>query len=230
MKAIEKPFEEELPPLLIYLEDIEEVCEILRESGRTVSITTEDYTFENATELEHLPDVRIHKLDINGDNKAPSLDVIYISLSTGWATVRTFQHNVTSYGLAAKIHKRLSNCRRPLVSRLTSFLLFGMGILSFGVLILPRPWNLFSFAAAIWVFLLAWWYRFNKYVTVIPRYRKDRVSFWKRNSDAILLSIVTGIIGTGFGIAGTLVTQRLQNSRNSVAPTTQSNISSPTTR
>lgn len=69
MQRRRKPLRRPLPPLKLYLDDLEEVAEIISGAGTgTLVVETDDYAFDSVDDLKNLREKRIRSLDIRSDD------------------------------------------------------------------------------------------------------------------------------------------------------------------
>ncbi len=54
MKKIAKSYWKNLPPVKLYLDDVEKIIEIMRESSSGVELTTDEYAFSDINDLLEL--------------------------------------------------------------------------------------------------------------------------------------------------------------------------------
>lgn len=73
MLKLKKPLSERLPPLILYMEDVEAIYEILARLNPTVMISTADYAFDNLGELREAGLDRTNYLSIYISNPDISL-------------------------------------------------------------------------------------------------------------------------------------------------------------
>jgi hypothetical protein len=199
MQKITQYLGEHLKPVKLYLDDTEQIIEIFRQDSLEVSISTKDYVLNDFKELSDLKKDFITDVFIRV--KEP-----YISLSLEHHQIWLYaeKDNAISRGLFEKVKQLLSKRKRPLAQFLQSSLLTGLfagtsiPLLTMG---LAKTNSMLIFVSAI-IFILALasgWYsyhdHFERYSIIIPKYKIEAPSFWKRNSDALVLAIFSAIAG-----------------------------------
>ena len=103
-----------VPPVKLYLDDIERIVEILREGTRaTLEIATGEYELDNVSELLDLDKERIPDLHIHSRTATPiSLDFSYES-----AVIQSSSSTAEIRGVIAMVEDVLAGCRRSILWR-----------------------------------------------------------------------------------------------------------------
>jgi hypothetical protein len=212
MKKVRKPIRKELPPVKLYLDDLESICAILKQKAKSIDITTEDYEVKDIKQLKNLETKKLHYLSIECSDP-----YITIEFDEMWARIYFAEDSTYNRGLLSQIEDVL-NKRKVFLGRflagswapalcgmLTSgsffatIIMFARQLMSYAWLCLALTllFTLFT----IFVFRLG----LKSYSTIILLERKEKVSFWKRNSDQILVAIIAAIIGSLITIAALLI-------------------------
>jgi len=200
MQKLTKSLSEHLPPVKLFLDDLEQIVEILQEVSKKVKISTNDYAFEDLKELVNKKYESINKLHISISDPYVSLDLESYGIS-----LYIEKDEPISRGLFEKIKQILIQRKRPFGWLLTNWYLAGIfaGI-SIPLLIIGIEKNISSFIilgiipfgciAAIWtVYGLRNQSKSNS--IIIPKYKNEAPSFIKRNSDKIILIIFSALAG-----------------------------------
>jgi hypothetical protein len=196
MERIRNSISKELPPLRLYLDDVRELHEFVRESAEEVTLSAGGYRLENSDELRQLPRSCIHDLQVSAYR--PYINVRLTKVS---AEVYVGSGDVEAEGIAARLEAILLNARAK-VYLLPSY--FWPGLIAaapfwVGVFLKSLAVSAVGIALLVaWLALLAIDFRFRtmSYCTVIPVVRKDEANFWKRNKDHIVLLVIGAIIGS----------------------------------
>jgi len=208
MRKVKKPIRKELPPVKLYLDDLESICAILKQGAKSIDITTEDYEVKDIKQLKNLEIKKIHLLEI--ECREP---YIHVEFYPSWATIYFAEDSTYNRGLLSQIEDVL-NKRKVFIGRfLTSSwapALSGMLVgASFFAMVIMFARQLMSYAwlclALTLLFTLFTIFVFRIglkcYSTIVLLERKERVSFWERNSDQILVAIIAALIGSLITIA-----------------------------
>jgi hypothetical protein len=101
------PISRPLPPLKIYIDDVERVVEILREHCQSVEVATEDYELDGVDELEGLEEERIDALEIQAFDPQ-----IKVTLDPAGAVVYADDPSPKNKGIVGDIVELLRQRRR----------------------------------------------------------------------------------------------------------------------
>ena len=190
---------ETFKPVKLFLDDIEKIVEILRETSDEISLETDEFVIQDVELLMNVGREYINELKIESRNP-------YISIELGpnriWLFI--FQDTNESRGTLEKI-KAILNLRRQRFYRfIHSPVVIGLaagGSLAVMIVGATAPnWPMlgaggcFLFITSIWM----WWDEFGskgKYSMIIPKRHVEYESFWKRNKDMLIVGIVSAIIG-----------------------------------
>src|SRR5687768_15720152 len=114
MKKLHQPFLEELPPLRLYLDDLEDVVDLLTRQGFVVQISADNHAFDGVDELPQLKSPRLKNLTIQGTFEKYKGTVI-VSVSRFAARVQAYVLDDDASGrsnaLAALVFQRLLRAR-----------------------------------------------------------------------------------------------------------------------
>jgi len=208
---------DEYPPLKIYLGELEEIEKLLTQDGAVIEILTTEYKYTSIQELtddlskKHLQTVKSLRIKTNTNFKT------YVNLEM-YESVASLYVSPTDRGGAGIFYKLddiLRRCRIPLhkfYNHKFRYLLAIVGIIvGYGSFLLSQ--NLLPYVFIIWsasVGTLIWFawsgYIVSKRHSIIALVHKhSEKNFWQRNKDALLVSIISAIIGFILGIAATLI-------------------------
>jgi hypothetical protein len=194
---------EHLKPATLYRDDIEKIVEALREISPTIKLSSDEYHFADLKELcESKKDFFTH-LEIESENP-------YISAGFHRNKIWLFIYQDTpqSRGTFEKI-KRIINhrARLPLwvisiLGTLSAAISGGICLFWFLLRVFQNKWTsptiiygVFLIVCILWT----WWMLytlFYRYSIIIPKYRIEAPGFWKRNSDKVILVIISAVIGS----------------------------------
>jgi hypothetical protein len=207
MKELLPSIRKTLPPLKLYLEDIEFLVKRLESISDDITITTRTHEFENITEFCEVTKNPLRTLRVESRNPHLQVDLNRFSASLYLSEDRS-----EARGVLEQIDSYLRRRRKPLTSILISsvptiaYLALPMFAPFFVARLFPPKFQsigaflLFSLSFFPLLFGLFLWRQ--KYTIVIPKHRSDASSFWERNWEKIAIAIVTGLIT---GILGFLL-------------------------
>jgi len=187
MRRRPKPHSVSLPPVRLYLEDIEEAIGIIRDAFEhpvTITITTEDFILDRATELENLGKKALNRLVVECEEPH-----IRLSFEPDKAEIISEDDTPLIIGTIAKLEHHLLRRKRIARNSVKNVLPLSSLLVSYGllmVLIVYLSDGLYSAVAltaagfALCVFLFAVSARFSRYTysTIILRSRHEQQSFW----------------------------------------------------
>ena len=110
MKELKKTISVSLPPIRLYLDDVQRIYDILKKNCERIDIKTDKYEFNDVSDLEKLKATKIHKLDF-------SCYTPYISIGFNTSSARIYigEDTTLNRGVLSEINEVLSNCRRNVV-------------------------------------------------------------------------------------------------------------------
>ena len=203
MKKIETSIGEHLRPVVLYVEDLEQLERILQEGSPEVSIRTKTHQLESLTELLQLPTAEINELELTAMKP-------YVSVSFGPAHIWLYASDDTpaQRGVFEKI-KAFLNTRKQstwLFSPILDGLLLGAGINALAWSILGRHWHgavvsTVGIVVAIAFAVYAHRRRFRRFSIIRPRRRAESPGFMTRNADRIVLAVISALLGGVVGVA-----------------------------
>jgi len=199
MKKLKKWIIKELPPVKLYLDDLDSIYEILRQKVKNIDIKTEDYVVEDVKQLKNLGTEKLHHLSIECSD--PNIDIQFYP---GWVKIQFYEDSTYNRGILSEIEDIINKRRVLLGSFLTSnWAFFLNGGLFSGSLIglweMPQTY-MWLFLALLLISILSliflWKFRITSYSTIMLLERKEETSFWKRNKDEVFIAIISAIAGS----------------------------------
>ncbi|GEM_PF-7019917 len=196
--------EPELPPTELYLDDLLQIQQILEELG-PVKVDSDMYEISSLDDLTKVPETRMPDIRFRvGEPIAMNWMTIrerYIN----WHGVIASDH--ASVGAAAMIADVIRARAIPIWRRRKFYSVLGIAVAIFTMVMTSGRWSTYktevlAFSGIIGIGFGLFSESASKY-TIVPRYRSDSPTYWKRNKDTIitsrLLSAVTGAVAYGLG-------------------------------
>lgn len=195
MKQISQSKSVDLPPTELYLEDIDELCQIIRGAAKNVRIEVPGYELESPDELaalsKQLPTKVLHEFKIKAREPYIILE-IYPHSSHLYISDQTLE----LLGIQTKITEFMIQRRQTFWWAMNPWLVSFLAPIA---IFAGAKFNKWVFGAtAIIVIAAYWWtYRrtFRSHTIFFLSSRKERDSFWMRNRDKIILAILSALIG-----------------------------------
>lgn len=198
MKKLDQSISIQFPPVVLYLEDLEEIEHVLVRDAKDLVIRCEGYEFDSTAELAtKLDGKQIHAMEFRADNPYTSID--FDPFSTRIHVGTSNVHGAGISHLIANILQRRTRSFRWIYKPWTpSLLLFGISI---GSPLLPTPWNRLLYVLVfIWV-LWSFWIDVKRHSII--RLVKRPASFFARNRDQLVITIISAVIGAILTMAAT---------------------------
>src|ERR1700674_1223135 len=222
MKKIDQPLSRNYPPIVVKVDDLEDLERVLSANGNKVKITCDDYLFESVAELaEHLKGTRIRKVEIR-----LSEPFVVIELNRLSAHLYVDSSNIPSSGLFFQLDQILSRCRRRAswAYSAKSFLAANvvLWVVNVAIWFLPRSvrFTTYDFVALSLVFGLivvgtTWigFIRTRRCSTVYIVRRREERSFFQRNRDQLAVALFSALIGALLGGTATYVVNNILRSQ-----------------
>ena len=213
MRRRPKTYSEDVPPVKVYLDDVENIVQIIAEVSDEILLRTDEYDFEDATDLASLDQEFINALKITCSDP-----YLQFEFAPGWIRLYIGSDTPESRGTLEKVKAVLLARRRRLGWLrerwwlaswfwLAPVSLLFLGIESSAWLpIVAGIGGTCLFAVWLW-----WGYReaLYRHSVIVLKRRKEEVSFWKRNSDRIIVGIITALVAGLLGSGLTLLIQGL---------------------
>lgn len=205
MEKITKSRFESLPPIKLYLDDIEKIVDILRELSSEIKIETEEYALKDVNEFASLNKEKLAELRIRSLEPHLSLD---LGPRHVWLDIA--EDIPSSRGTFEKIKEVLLSRRRKfagfagnLEGGLIVSLILGFATISMGLKAIEGGGALFSIGAVIMLLISLvfgrWYFRVisKESSLIILKRRNQQQSFFQRNKDRIIVGIILAL-ASGF--------------------------------
>lgn len=199
------PAEVQLPPLRLFVDDIEELVEKLEKLTGKVDFDVARYVVDCPADLTEIPDSRVESLSI--ETQRPR---VHVEIGTVTSRIRAYDDDVTTESIVGLCQSILLRSRRPLVALASGrgpALFFAGAILLALFASFLQGGDFFEnlstnfLVAACLMFMVSvgiLYYALSGRVTIVlTKRRKDSPSWFRANRDNIVLSLVSVVIGAG---------------------------------
>lgn len=196
MQKISQSLGEHLQPVTLYMDEIEQIVNAFREISPDVSVSTNDYLLTDFKQLSEFK--KEYLTDVNIKVREPYID---LSLEHHQIFLYAAKDDLISRGLYEKVKAILRKNKRPFFKILQNFgIITGISLYLILYGLSRQSWQTVSVAAvSLLVSIAIGWYayqdRFKKFSIIIPKYKVEVPSFWKRNSDALVLALFSAVFG-----------------------------------
>lgn len=202
MEKLPKIIYETVPPVKLYLDDLQEIETLLKEHyGDKIEIRTKEYKFNSVDGLQQLDEPKIYHLKISVGEGIFASDV-EMELKRSEATIFCRTDTPKDHGIVNKLkelllnRKRLARKLRPLwflclIASLVVLYLFQRYSTSLPIILVLAIIALILVTLQLWIVLADIRY----HCIIIPKWKRDAPSFWTRNKDQIWLLIIGAIVG-----------------------------------
>jgi hypothetical protein len=112
MHKVKKLFQKTLPPVTLYLRDLEELQRLLTKNGRRINLTHNDYHFDSIDELIKETKV-VNIYDVDMFSKDQDGYEIWVKLHKDGASVTSLQTNDRPQQLAAETYNLIEEFKTP---------------------------------------------------------------------------------------------------------------------
>ena len=186
MEKIRDSIRKELPPLRLYLDEVQELFDFVSDVGEGVTLQAEGFRLDSPQELKELPVGQIHNLSISADRP-----YLRVELRNSSAEIFLGGGDVESEGVASRIENILLKGKAKVYFLPSGFWvsLLSWMPLWFGIAIKNAVVSGIGIAIVIMYFVMSAMdgrFKFKRYSTVLPMSRKEVSSFWVRNKDQLL--------------------------------------------
>lgn len=193
MKKKTVPISKSISYLRVYIDDIEKFYALLNEISTNVEFELGDYKIENVAEISQIHDEKI--TDFKIISKDPYIVIDYSDLG---ARIYVSNPDASQELVINKIEKILIERRNGFFSFIdknyTYFSVFA-GILVFVTLLIQSHFSQIAALIITVMFFLSVVFITGRKSSIIMSYKKDYPSFFSRNKDDILISIIFLILG-----------------------------------
>lgn len=204
MKRIRRPISKELQLVKLYLDDLQQIYEVLKEKGKNIKIIAEDYEIEDVNELSKLGIKKLHNLSIKCSDP-----YITIELDTMWARIYFSEDTTYNRGILSEIEDVIRKRSNILSRSLASWWGYACTLVLFSCFSVSTIVNMKNDITMIfgWISLAllllsiialitSFRYKLMRYSTIMLYAKKEESSFWRRNKDQILVAIIAAIAGS----------------------------------
>lgn len=199
MRELKKSISVDFPPVRLYLDDVEQLFNILKKRAKSVNIETEKYELDDVAHLKEIKSDKIHKLTLSSSNPYISID-----FESDSARVYISEDTTLNRGILSEIEDVIKRCRRRIAHIFhkshPEFYLSAVAALSvLQVHEYMKGWLFGAFTALIItpiVLGIIFYCKidFYQYSTIILSERHGQDTFFKRNRDGIVVGIIVAII------------------------------------
>ena len=199
-KELKKSLAKSLPPLTIYLSDIEEMYSILNEKCDEVTMEYDKYEIQSINDIASIDLPHTNHFIIRGVRPFVSLECeknsAYLYASENTAIYLELFHKIEDI-----VRKRKNLLRKGLQNSILSGSFFG---LSFSHLILIYNYPKFSIGITLFILhitmAILWSFfgfidHFQNYSIIIPKNKTEAPNIFERNKDQLFLLIFGAVIG-----------------------------------
>lgn len=209
MKRINKPLSKEYLPVRIFLDELEQIEELLSIDKSGYKIEFENIEFMNVEELRK----KYENKSITNLKITSITPYVNIELNKLWARLYVGSDNNSEAGLFYKLNNIVSaSTRKP--SFLYSYYTQWSGYIGFMILKLLSQGIAYQIFSILNYLVLAWalwviYIRLSKHSEIILSKRHDIKSFLARTKDQIVVGLFTGAICTALGVLGTIIAYKM---------------------
>lgn len=199
MRELKKSISVDFPPVRLYLDDVEELFNILKKHAKSVNIETEKYELDDVAHLKEIKSDKIHKLTLSTSSPYISID-----FESGSARVYISEDTTLNRGILSEIEDVIKKCRRRIAHIFhKSHLEFYLPVVAVVSVVQAyeymKGWLFGAFAALIIIptvlgLVFGWKIDFSQYSTIVLSERHKQDTFFKRNRDGIIVGIIVAII------------------------------------
>jgi len=200
MLKLKKALSERLPPLILYIEDIDSIYQLFAEVNPDVRISTADYAFDNLEELKESGVEKTHYLSM--EISEPNIS---LKLEPYLATLQCDDDTAIQRGTIEKIKNVLLRRKRNLTKFLQSGVLAGVCVGFSAWYLIPgladHDARKMGIGLTTFVVGLVWsWWAIVRSHTVYPTIyispRRTPPQFLERRKDEIILAIIAAVVGS----------------------------------
>jgi hypothetical protein len=197
MKKLVGSYAVKLPPLRLFIDDIEEIARVLSEASENIQIRSDNYELDNASDLFNLDVDTINNLELSSNN--PYISAKFLR---GGARLYISTDDAYSRGILEKIKQICLKRRRRFASFVVkfwpSYVFVFIGITLMGMSKINRvyfPLGLLAFLFYVFLAIANYIVDLRRYSVIVISKSTERPNFLKRNSDEIIIGVGSAIIG-----------------------------------
>jgi hypothetical protein len=197
MKKLVGSYSISLPPLKLFVDDIDEIIHIISEISENIQIRSENYELDNASDLLNLDVDTINHLEVESNNP-------YISAEFSRSGARLYisTDDASSRGILEKIRQICFKRRRRFASFVVkiwpSYVFVFIGVILMGISEINRvyfPLGLLAFLVYIFLAIANYIVDLRRYSIIVISKSTEHPNFLMRNSDEIIIGVGSAIIG-----------------------------------
>jgi hypothetical protein len=226
MRKCERAWTKKYRPLKLFKDDIEEIIKIIttestktsnsqkKTTGHDIDISIDGFQLDNPEELNDVKKDRIKELNITAA-------LCSLQLYFGYSSAKIYignEDDTRLMGIANRIDKVLQGRQRLfgfICSNFSGWLSLSVmtGLCVFlllAAITMPSLPIYISFVGLLVINIVAYAYYVylsTHFTTIRMFYSYEKASFFERNKDAILVNLMTGVVGLLLGVIGTLLVQ-----------------------
>ncbi len=199
MRRLTRSHSEDLKPVLLYRDDLEEIERIFKEVSDDIGIRTDEFRLDAVEEVEGIGHSVISSLKFDISNPYVSLE-----FAPSWLRLYISRDDNESRGVFEKIKQVLSKCKRKLGWITHSHRPIFLGMCVLGLNMIEAFWFMerFFFIGAIaalvfYVILipLTEHTRLKQHCIIYTNKKETSPSFWERNKDQLAMSVISAVLG-----------------------------------
>jgi hypothetical protein len=211
MKKQEKITRISFDPIILYIDDVKRIFEIISDVSEHFSVIADGYVLDDKSEIDMLDSKEIHELIITSNEINVSIEMKNYQ-TVIWGN----EKDTKSWGTILVLKDLLEKCQRKIWKIRKTFypsylILYSFVSLSMSLVKDIGKWRIYVLIPGVIIyvivailFIMDITVRAKKYST-IRLYKRGMNSFFIRQKDQILLSIISGIIGALLTLAITMI-------------------------
>jgi len=201
MKKLDQSISQDYFPIKLYLNDLVEIQQILRECSKDHKFESSGYSFDSIEELvANIGKRELFELEINSSGPYSRIEFTRM-----WAKLYVGSSTLDSAGLFHNLSQVLAKARRQPWFMYSYYSIWGLNIFSLAATFIRSPFtSAFSYCALAIVFWVLF-VRLRRNSTIILVSRDVPMSFWSRNKDEIIIALISAVMGAILGILGTVL-------------------------
>ena len=197
MKKLNKSINKEYPPVVLYLEDLEEIERVLRDNAKDFVITYGNCQYDSVNELVGAVGAKqILGVELKAQNPYTTID-----LHKTWTKIYVSASETTAVGVFHQIEEIILRCRRWFPWIYNPFFPFVLSILLGPLIYLSTRYGfligVYPLMLVVVFFVWGMWVSLGHHSLVWLV--KKPGSFIARNRDQLILAIVSGLVGAILG-------------------------------
>lgn len=199
MKKRAKELSQLLPPVKLFLDDIEKIVEIAGELSEEIELWTDEYSFASVSDLSQLQQEELTTFGV----RSGYFD-LWLNFTPRYVSLMVRGNTATHIGVFEELKNFIQSRRRKFSTAYKNLLRWILGSVAIGIAIAAPILHIkgllligaFATAITLTAFNILYSYILHrKYSIIILKKRIEQPSFLKRNKDKIILSLFSAIIG-----------------------------------